>query len=68
MNDFPGYEHSEWPLKRVITAESYAAMGGRVKIIAVLTGVFLGTLTAPYCTCFPHLPPLALIDRRRALP
>ncbi|KAH9942387.1 uncharacterized protein BXZ73DRAFT_97799 [Epithele typhae] len=46
LNDFPGYEHSEWTTKRVMTKESYAAMPDK-KIILLLVGVFLGTLNAP---------------------
>ena len=49
LNDFPGFEHHEWPLKRVIAAESNAAMGDRVKVIALMVGVFLGTYNSPYC-------------------
>ena len=49
LNDFPGFEHHEWPLKRLITEESNAAMGDRVKIIALMVGVFLGTYNSPYC-------------------
>ena len=49
LNDFPGYDHTEWTIKRVDTANAYAATGEKTKIIAVITGIFLATLTVSYC-------------------
>ena len=51
-NEFDGYEHPEWPAKRVITADTKAALEGtQTKLILLVTGMFLGWLSAPGRTC-----------------
>lgn len=52
FNEFDGYEHPVWPAKRVITADTKAALTGtQTKIILLATGVFLEWLFAPDCMC-----------------
>ena len=51
-NEFDGYEHPEWPAKRVITADTKAALEGtQTKLILLVTGMFLGWLSAPGRAC-----------------
>ncbi len=59
QNDFEGYEHAEWGRKRVILANTQAALRGtQTKIISVYTGNFAGWFflparkgSLPACTC-----------------
>ncbi len=54
FNEFDGYEHPEWPRKRVITAETKAALEGtQTKLILLVTGIFLGWLLTPGCKRVP---------------
>ncbi|RPD57558.1 NAD(P)-binding protein [Lentinus tigrinus ALCF2SS1-7] len=48
LNEFDGYEHKEWRTKRVVTAETKAALQGtRTKLIMPAIGLFLGWLFHP---------------------
>ncbi|KAI0755213.1 hypothetical protein C8Q80DRAFT_1093731 [Daedaleopsis nitida] len=44
---FPGFEHPEWPDKRAAQAEVRTATQGRVKVVALITGVFMSWLFDP---------------------
>ncbi len=53
-NEFDGYEHNEWQRKRVITADTKAALEGtQTKVIQLVTGMFHGWLLIPDRTCAP---------------
>ncbi|TFK84562.1 NAD(P)-binding protein [Polyporus arcularius HHB13444] len=48
LNEFDGYEHPEWRRKRVINADTEAALKGtQTKIVLVATGMFLEWLFSP---------------------
>ncbi|KAI0690293.1 hypothetical protein C8T65DRAFT_745886 [Cerioporus squamosus] len=48
FNEFDGYEHPEWPRKRVITADTKAALKGtQTKLVQLVVGMFLGWLFTP---------------------
>ncbi|KAH9942397.1 uncharacterized protein BXZ73DRAFT_87989 [Epithele typhae] len=48
LNDFPGYEHAEWQVKREIAKDTHAAMPDK-KVIALIAGLFLGAcFNSPY--------------------
>ncbi|TFK80642.1 hypothetical protein K466DRAFT_558868 [Polyporus arcularius HHB13444] len=48
FNEFDGYEHPEWPRKRVITADTKAALeGSQTKLVLLVTGIFLNWLFQP---------------------
>ncbi|TFK77937.1 hypothetical protein K466DRAFT_668576 [Polyporus arcularius HHB13444] len=48
LNEFDGYEHTEWQRKRVITADTKAALEGtQTKVIQLVTGMFHGWLLIP---------------------
>ncbi|KAI0700548.1 NAD-P-binding protein [Cerioporus squamosus] len=48
QNDFPGYDHHEWAVKRELAEDARASAGGKVKIIAVYTGLFLEGAFMPF--------------------
>ena len=42
LNDFPGYDHHEWEVKRELAQEARVlAAEGKTKVIAVYNGIFL---------------------------
>ncbi|TDL24323.1 hypothetical protein BD410DRAFT_786439 [Rickenella mellea] len=41
LNDFPGYEHSEWTTKRAHVERAKQLGAGKMKIISLYTGAFL---------------------------
>ncbi|KAI0690292.1 hypothetical protein C8T65DRAFT_765677 [Cerioporus squamosus] len=48
LNEFDGYEHPEWARKRVINADTEAALKGtQTKLVLVAIGMFLGWLFTP---------------------
>ncbi|KAI0737942.1 hypothetical protein C8Q80DRAFT_1293357 [Daedaleopsis nitida] len=40
-NDFPGYDHHEWEVKRELATAARRLAGGKTKVIALYTGLFL---------------------------
>ena len=53
LNEFDGYEHPDWPQKRAFKAEIQAALKEtQTKVVFLVTGMFLGWLFLPGCTCF----------------
>ncbi|TFK86092.1 NAD-P-binding protein [Polyporus arcularius HHB13444] len=41
QNDFPGYDHHEWAVKRELAEDARTRAAGNVKIVAVYSGLFL---------------------------
>ncbi|KAI0755191.1 hypothetical protein C8Q80DRAFT_417048 [Daedaleopsis nitida] len=45
--DFPGFEHPEWPGKRAVDVEIRALTQGKVKVISLITGIFMPWMLSP---------------------
>ncbi|RDX52838.1 NAD-P-binding protein [Lentinus brumalis] len=41
QNDFPGYDHHEWAVKRELAEDARTRAAGNLKIVAVYSGLFL---------------------------